>query len=112
MSNRIVIISNHLMFGYGLECLLLNQKEMAVVGRETTLGQAITLIKTVQPDIIIVDNDEVSLETIAELLRLVDTNPEVKIIQVSLQSNNLYIYHSARTKVQSVEDLVKAIKEV
>ena len=52
------------------------------------------------------------LPELAELLRLVSNNPGVKIIHLTLQSNNLYIYQTAHTKVQSVEDLVEAIKEV
>lgn len=112
MSNRIYIISDHLMFGYGLECLLLKEKEVEVVGRETTLKGAASAIQSLQPNVIIVDNDEVSLDTIVELLRLVHANPEVKIIHLSLQSNNLYVYQAVHTQVQSVEDLVEAIKEV
>ena len=112
MSNRVFIISDHLMFGYGLECLLLKEKEVEVVGREVSLNSAIDAIKSLQPDVIIVDNDDISLEAIAELLRLVHTNPEVKIIHVSLQSNNVYVYQAGHTQVQSVEDLIEAIKEL
>jgi DNA-binding NarL/FixJ family response regulator len=112
MRNRIFIISDHLMFSYGLECLLHKENEVEVIGRETSIKEAATSIKSLQPDIIIVDNDEIALDTVAELLRLVHGNPEVKIIHVSLQSNNLYVYQATYTRVQSVEDLVQAIKEV
>ena len=112
MSSRIFIISDHLMFGYGLECLLLKEKAVEVVGRGTSVKEAGTLIRIVQPDVIIVDNDEISLDTIAELFRMVSSNPGVKIIHLSLQSNNLYVYQAVITKVQSVADLVEAIKEV
>lgn len=112
MSNRIFIISDHLMFGYGLECLLLKEKEVEVIGRETSIKEAASAIELLQPDVIIIDNDEMPLNATDELLRLVHTNPEVKIIHVSLQSNNLYVYQTAHTQVRSVEDLVEAIKEV
>jgi DNA-binding NarL/FixJ family response regulator len=112
MTNRIFIISDHLMFGYGLECLLLKEKAGEVVGRGTTLEEAATSLKTLQPDVIIVDDDERSLATIVELLRMVSRNPGLKVIQVSLQSNNLYIYQALHTQVQSVADLVEALKEV
>jgi two-component system, NarL family, response regulator DegU len=112
MSSRIFIISDHLMFGYGLECLLLKEKAVEVIGRGTTIKEAATSIRMLKPDVIIVDNDEISADTIAELLRMMNGNPGVKIIHLSLQSNNLYVYQAVYTKVQRVEDLVEAIKEV
>ena len=112
MSSRIFIISDRLMFGHGLERLLLNEEAVEVVGRETTIKEAEASLRTLQPDVIIVDKDEISLDTITELLQMISHRPGAKIIHVSLQSNNLYIYQAAHTKVQSVEDLVEAIKEV
>jgi DNA-binding NarL/FixJ family response regulator len=99
MGNRIFIISDHLMFGDGLECLLLKEEGVEVVGRETHIQGATTAIETLQPDVIIVDNDEMSLDIITELLRLVKTKVGVKIIHVSLQSNNLYVYQAAHTRI-------------
>lgn len=110
MSSRIFIVSNHLMFGYGLECLLLQESEVEIVGRETNIKQAAISIKNLQPDVVIIDNDDISLNGVAELLKIVRTNPGVKIIHLSLQNNNLYIYQAVHTEVQSVEDLVEAIK--
>jgi DNA-binding NarL/FixJ family response regulator len=112
MSSRIFIISDRLMFGQGLECLLVKEKAVEVVGRGTSVKEAATLIRTLQPDVIIVDNDEITLDAIAELLRMVNSNPCIKIIHLSLQSNNLYVYQAIHTRVQSVADLVEAIKEV
>src|SRR5262245_8219338 len=112
MSSRIFIISERLMFGHGLERLLLNEKVGEVIGRATTIKEAEDSLRTLQPDVIIVDKDEISLDMIAELLRTISSNPGAKIIHVTLQSNNLYIYQAAHTKIQTVEDLVEAIKEV
>jgi DNA-binding NarL/FixJ family response regulator len=100
------------MFGHGLERLLLKEKTVEVVGRGTTVEEAAASIRTLQPDVIIVDNDEISLDTLAELLRMLSSNPGAKLIHLNLQSNNLYIYQATHTKVQTVEDLVEAIKEV
>jgi two-component system, NarL family, response regulator DegU len=111
MSSRIFIISDHLMFSYGLECLLLKEKAVEVVGRGTSVKEAATSLTALQPDVIIVDNDEISLDAIAELLRIVSSNAGIKIIHLNLQSNNLYVYQAVHTKVQSVADLVEAIKE-
>jgi DNA-binding NarL/FixJ family response regulator len=100
------------MFGYGLECLLLQETEVEIVGRETSIEQATASIKQLRPDVVIIDNDDISSNGITELLKIVRTNPGVKIIHLSLQSNNLYIYQAVHTEVQSVEDLVEAIKEI
>jgi DNA-binding NarL/FixJ family response regulator len=110
MSSRIFIVSNHLMFGHGLECLLLKEKEVEIVGRETSLKRAVASLQELQPDVVIVDNDEISLDTVAELLQLGRIIPGMKIVHVSLQSNNLYVYQAMYTEVQSVEDLVGIIK--
>jgi hypothetical protein len=48
---------------------------------------------------------------VQEELRLVKATPGIKIIGLSLQSNNIIIYQSARKVIGDIQDLITAIKD-
>jgi len=100
------------MFGAALESLLLKAKAGEIVGRGTTLKEAAPALRRLQPDLLIVDTDPGASAIVADLLRLVQTNPGLKLIHLSLQSNRLYLYQAAHTRVQTLADLIEAITEV
>lgn len=104
---RIFVISGHLMFGRGIESLLHQEPYMDVVGQEAEVSQALDRIRELQPDVVILDGDDPELG-VASILR---TNPDVRVISVSLQNNYLYVYRASQRMTKSVEDLLEAIEE-
>jgi DNA-binding NarL/FixJ family response regulator len=109
--NRILIISQHLMFGYGLESLLHQETGLNVVGWERNIAHATNTIKELEPDAVILDRDDTSFDFTSELLQILHLHPGLKVICVNLQDNNLHIYQSHQRVANDVEDLLEAIKE-
>ena len=65
------------------------------------------ILKALQPDVIIMDSDSVGVE-IEFILKV---KPDLKIINLNLQNNNLYIYRASQRVTKSVSDLMEAIKQ-
>lgn len=102
---RIFVVSSQSMFGRGIESLLREETTLDIVGQETDINRAIERIGRLRPDVVIVDHDESDLE-IAHILRV---SPNIKVIGLSLQNNNLYVYQARQRITRSVEDLLQAM---
>ncbi len=108
-TTRIFVISEQLMFARGLESLLKQNTQLRLIGHETDVGVAGKRMKELQPDVVIVDSSRSSWDEDLELVQLLRARPNLKVIDVSLQNNNLYIYRATQKVVESVDDLIQAI---
>jgi DNA-binding NarL/FixJ family response regulator len=94
------------MFGRGLESLLREDAKLDIVGQEADIGRAFERIRELRPDVVILDSDEPDLE-VGHILKV---SPDIKVIGLSLQNNNLYVYRASQRVTRSVSDLMEAIK--
>ncbi len=106
---RIFIISNHLMFGRGLESLLRRESKLDVVGCETDEQKAIEQIKGLHPDVVILYGNGPPCDSTPALMRILRENPGIKVIGLNLKNNILYVYQTMQWVVKGLEDLIKAI---
>lgn len=106
----IFVLSDHLLFAHGLESLLNAEQRLKIVGQETDVDQAIKEIELLQPDIVIVDSTNSSEADRPELLHILKVCPGTKVIGLSLDDNNIYIYKAAQRVVNSTTDLMEVIK--
>jgi DNA-binding NarL/FixJ family response regulator len=106
---QIFIISKHAMFSHGLESLLRKEGDFQIVAREEDISGAIEQIEALQPDVVILDSDDVLTDTLPHFQRILVTTPTLKIVGLSLQNNDVHVYQIDRWVVQAVGDLVEAI---
>lgn len=104
--NRIFIISGHLLFSYGLESLLCEETNLEIIGQEKDMEQAIDQIKRLQPDVVVLDSDN----ALSQITPILHASPGVKVISLSLQNNDLYVYQAKQWVARETEDLLEAIK--
>ena len=71
------------------------------------MERAIEQIKELQPDVVILDSDN----AVSQVTPILHTNPGIKVISLSLQNNDLYVYQAKQQAAKETEDLVKAIKD-
>lgn len=105
----IFIISSHPLFSYGLESLIRQETGAIVLGQETDVQQAVEVIKDLQPDVIILDNDD-PLEPSPDLLHLLKAASGARVISLNLRNNSLHVYRTIQQIVRDTQDLVKAIE--
>jgi DNA-binding NarL/FixJ family response regulator len=95
------------MFGRGLESLLRQEANFDIIGQETDLELALDQIRDLQPDVVILDSDS-AVPQVTPILR---ASPGVKVIGLSLQNNDLYVYQARQWIARGTEDHVSAIRD-
>lgn len=109
-TTRIFVLSDHLMFAHGLKSLLGQDGDLQLVGHETDVDRALEVIKSSQPDVVILDGSGSSMHKL-DLKRILLARPGLKVIGLSLNSNNLYIYQATQKVVESILDFKQALLE-
>ena len=107
---RIFMVSGHPLFSQGVEMLLRQEQDLAIVGRETDADKAIERIKELRPDVIILEHALPECDPMPIVMRLLIERLNAKIIGLNLQANSIYIYREEQRMVRGVADLVTAIE--
>ncbi|MBE7550244.1 MAG: response regulator transcription factor [Anaerolineales bacterium] len=114
------IISNYLMFQRGLKNLLVQQAKIEIVGATESPDQAIEQVKSLHPDVVILDSTNMPGDPLVSLKHIFHAYPHVKVICLNLHSNQLAIYQAVQQramieyrvfkwKVEDIADLFQAI---
>lgn len=107
---RVFILSRHSLFGHGVESLLRQEAELEVVGRETVADRALERIQELQPDVVIVENDDPELDLKPVVMHILNGGSGITVVGLSPQNNIIHIYRGEHGIVREVEDLVGPIK--
>lgn len=107
---QVFIISQYPLFGQGLRSILHEEREIDIIGQESDVDRAITRVADLQPDVIILDSDDSTDVTNAVLLqRLLQENPTVRVVGMSLKHDQLRTYTTEHRVIKSVSNLLDAI---
>lgn len=107
---RVFIVSNHPLFGTGVEKLLAQPGRIAIVGHEQDSETALRCIQDLQADVVIVDCDNKEMSYCALITRILAVVPPVRVLGVNLHDNRLYVFRRDERIVGTVEDLLDAIE--
>lgn len=110
LMTTVFIISKYLMFSHGLESLIGQETGLQVIGHEKDLNRAMEAMKELQPDVVIFDSSDPMDDSGLTVMHILNLNPDIRVISLSLQSNRLYIYQARQSVANSIEDLVQAIE--
>ncbi len=108
---RVFILSSHPLFGRGLENLLRWEEGLEIVGHVADPEQALAQIKTLRPDAVILDSSDPALDRSLVVMRIFREGLRPCVIGLDLRNNTLAIYRGEERIVESVRDLVDAIKD-
>jgi len=119
VSVRVVVADDHQIFRDGLRALLVSRSDFEVVGEAQDGLEAIDLVTRLKPEILILDLAMPGLHGIEVARRLHDSNPETKIIVLSMHSDRRYVIEALRAgavayvlKEAGFSELSDVIKEV
>lgn len=107
---RVLIASNHPLFGKGLRSLLQEhwQEEVLVVGLVSNIDQAMRALDDLDPDLVVVDYDDQQLNRDAFLSRFVKTNHPLRVVLLSLQEgkkgSRATVYDRRNLEASRIED--------
>ena len=108
---RVFIYSNRTLFSSGIKNLLDAEPELAVIGWETDQEKAVERIQEMQPDAILVVTDQrlVRLSPAGRTTFLEEIGGKGKIVELSLEDGNAYVYSGEEFRIEEVGDLVRRI---
>jgi DNA-binding NarL/FixJ family response regulator len=121
MSNtiRVVLADDHVFVRDGIKSLLENEANIEVVGEATDGLEALSMVKTVQPDLLILDIRMPNLTGIEVVEKLRSENNLVKIVMLSMHESEEYVLKSIKAgadgyllKGSSKEEFLKAVHTV
>lgn len=92
--------------------LLLNHQAVEIVGTSNLMENALADIDRLQPDTVIVEETEGNGEPHVEALQILKACPwKLRVIRMSLQDNELWVYHHQRRSLSSSEEFLRIIQE-
>jgi two-component system nitrate/nitrite response regulator NarL len=121
MSNtiRVVLADDHVVVRDGIKSLLENEANITVVGEATDGTEALTIIDTLHPDLVILDIRMPNLTGIEVVEQLRSKNNLVKIVMLSMHESEEYVLKSIKAgadgyllKGSSKEEFLKALHTV
>lgn len=121
MSNiiRVVLADDHVFVRDGIKSLLENEANILVVGEATDGLEAMKIVETEQPDLLILDIRMPNLTGIEVVEKLRSQNNFVKIVMLSMHESEEYVLKSIKAgadgyllKGSSKEEFLKAVHTV
>jgi DNA-binding NarL/FixJ family response regulator len=118
-SIKLVIVDDHGLFRNGLKLLLNTTQLVQVVGEASNGVEFLELIKTNQPDIVLMDIDMPIMDGIEATRRAIALYPGLKIITLSMFGEDEYYYQMIDAGVKGfllknsdISELKQAIQQV
>ena len=116
---RVVLADDHVFVRDGIKSLLENEANIEVVGEAIDGADALEVVNTYQPDLLIVDIRMPNLTGIEVVEKLRSDNNTVKIIMLSMHESEEYVLKSIKAgadgyllKGSSKEEFLKALHTV
>jgi len=111
VAQRLFIIWSHPLFRE-LVNLLLDDPAVSIVGTTSEYKAVLAELESLKPDTIIVeetqDSDVTPVEAV-EILNVCTWGP--RVIRLSLQDNELWVYHQERWNIGSKEDFLRLVRD-
>lgn len=119
MSIRIVLVDDHELVRDGIGALLHTQPELRVVGVASNGREALRVVKTTSPDIIVMDVSMPEMNGIEATRQILQQQPGAKVLALSVHSDNNFVIEMLRAgaagyllKDSAFNELIQAIQVI
>jgi DNA-binding NarL/FixJ family response regulator len=116
---RIVLADDHKLMRSGLRVLLEQQPDLTVVGEASDGRDAVALVASERPDVLVMDIGMPSLNGIEAAAQITQSHPEVSIVMLSMHSDESYVLRALKAgakgyllKDSAEADLIRAVHAV
>ncbi|ASS94835.1 response regulator [Peribacillus simplex] len=100
MKTSIIIIDDHQLFREGVKRILDFESSFDVVAEGDDGSEAMDLVETHKPDVVIMDINMPNMNGIEATKMLVNRFPETKVIILSIHDDENYVQHALKTGAQ------------
>ena len=116
---RIVLADDHKLMRSGLRVLLEQQQDFAVVGEASDGREAVSLVSSQKPDVLVMDIGMPNLNGIEAAAQITQNHPEISIVMLSMHSDESYVLRALKAgakgyllKDSAETDLIRAVHSV
>jgi DNA-binding NarL/FixJ family response regulator len=119
MSIRILLTDDHTIVRQGLRAILEGEKDFVIIGEAYDGQQALDLVQTLKPDVLVLDLGLPVLSGLEVIRRLYSSQSRTQIVVLSMYANGTYIYEAMKygakgyvLKGSDARELTQAIRQV
>jgi DNA-binding NarL/FixJ family response regulator len=116
---NVLLVDDHTIVREGLRSLISEYNYIKVIGEANDVFEMLNLLKSIKPDIIVLDISLPGVNGLDAIKKIFRINPNVKIIILSMYSDKEFIYRSLKlgakgylVKKNAAKDLIAAIEAV
>jgi DNA-binding NarL/FixJ family response regulator len=116
---RVLLADDHTILRKGVRMLIESQPDMEVVGEAKTGREAITEVRNLKPDVVVMDVSMPDLNGIESTRQICEEQGAPKVVALSMHKDSVYVREILRAgargylvKDSDDEDLVRAIRVV
>ncbi len=106
---RVFILSSHPLFGKCIETLLGQNRQVQLVGHAKDLDVAIEQIRTLQPDVVIVDSKEPEANHGKIMMQIMREGLKTEVVGLNLSDNTVLICRGEQHTIKELSDFISMI---
>ncbi len=117
MSIQVLLVDDHQIMRAGLSALLADEPDIEVVGEASDGREALGLVRTLSPDIVVMDVGMPEMNGVEATRRIKAEHPRVKVIALSTHTDKRYVHHMLDSgasgyvlKLAAREELLRAVR--
>lgn len=92
MTIRVLLVDDHKMFRAGIRALMTTQRDMEVVGEASTGEEALELVSTIAPDLILLDIGLPGIGGVEVARRIRAEHPQVQVLALTAHDRPEYFF--------------------
>jgi two-component system, NarL family, response regulator NreC len=119
MSIRVLLAEDHHIIRQGIRSLLEKEIGIKVIGEAQDGRETVHLVEELKPDVVVMDISMPNLNGIEATRKILETEPEIKVIALSVHSDDQYVSGMLTAGASGyllkdcvLQELVKAIESV
>lgn len=117
MSIRVLLVDDHKLMREGLTSLLAEAPDIDVVGEASDGRVALDMVRTLQPDVVVMDIGMPELNGVEATRRIRAEHARVKVIALSTHTDKRYVHHMLEAgacgyllKIAAHDELLRAVR--
>ncbi len=116
---RLLIVDDHPIVRHGIRMCLARREKIQVVGEAGDGREALSLVRKLSPDVVLMDIDMPQMNGLAVTDLLAREMPQVKVLILSIYSNSKHVLHAIQCGARGfvikecpAEEIIQAIETV